>query len=489
MSLIGSSVAQSGVCISVERSNVHLDAVLQANDRVSLHPRLQKLFSADLGACQEDRIDNAIQDTKDGTAAAIKLPEPALESVGVRPKWNPDSSLLQRLKWSTKASSGTTDHSQQLSLVSRPLNDAMETLYTCEQRKSPSPELSFELSEFLNRRRRPATDHSPHSLGGPSGCRDNDNQRDVHSGSKQAAEPRLQVRPSEHPRTMETGTVQLRKINSLGTINNGYASHTDYLQRVGRALDCEAATGKALTDLHKSLDCRLSLEVEAAEIWRHNTETALATTQNCIYREQSAKGEEEHQSIINSGEYRETSSTSTEVFSDDQPAVSTDECPVTQRQEIDASRLKLMSTRVTHTISSPSSPLAHPSPTVNHLPYKVPRRKPLPTMASFSSSQSTVGALSSANGWNSAGTEDSHFMHNPRTQSSFQDADKHVVPPAEETMRPMAHHDASAPHPSFEQYSALKGSGSTVSVSIVSAPTYHMTRGRAWLERRAQDQV
>ncbi|KIW89229.1 uncharacterized protein Z519_10082 [Cladophialophora bantiana CBS 173.52] len=488
MSLIGSSVAESGVCISDERSNVHLDAVLQANDRVSLDPRLQTLVSADSVLRQEDRIDNAIQDTKDGSAAAIKLPEPALESVGVRPKWYPDSSVLQRLKWSTKNLSETTAHSQQLSLISRPLNDAMETLSPCEERKSPTPELSFELSDFLNRRRRPATDHDRHCLGGPPSCRANDNQRGVHSGSGQAAEPLLQVRPSERPRTMETGTVQLCKRDSLVTINNGYASHTDYLQRVGRALDCEAAARKALIDLHKDLDCRLSLEVEAAEIWRRNTETALATTQNCIYREQSANGEEEHQSIINNGKYRETSSISTEVSSDNQPAVSTDECPVPQRQEIDALRLELMSMRVTHTVSSLSSPLAHPSPALNHLPYKVPRRKPLPTMASFSSSQSTVGALSSANDWNSSGTEEGHFTHYPRTQSSFQDADKHVVPPAEETVRPMARHDTSAPNPSFEQYSTSKGSASTVSVAIVSAPTYYMTRGRTWLERRAQDQ-
>src|SRR5262249_9160640 len=125
MSVIRPEGIQSHSCTTSEASNVLLDAVRQANEQVCIVRRLRKQLSADLNNSEKDWIDNAIQNTIDSIAGTVDLAEPVPESVPVRQRWLPDSSILQRLRRLIQDSSQGTADSTQLLLAIKSLNNAM----------------------------------------------------------------------------------------------------------------------------------------------------------------------------------------------------------------------------------------------------------------------------------------------------------------------------------------------------------------------------
>ncbi|OQV00391.1 hypothetical protein CLAIMM_05892 [Cladophialophora immunda] len=488
MSPRGSSVAHSGICAAGEFPDMHIDTVLEANERASIVSNLRSRLSADLSPYQKYCVDNAIQTTKNAIDAAFHWPEPALESVDVRPRWFPDPSFLRRLKGLTSDLPATTAHSQQMLVATQSLNDAMEILSSCENCKSPTPQSSPELSEFLNRRRRSAAHNTLHSLEGGSECIGKGKQRDIQGESKPPAGSLLGAGYPERSRAEEANPAQSYQRKGMGTPINGFAPPKDYLQRIGRALDHDAALEATTTDQHNGLDYRVSLAVEAAEIWGHGTEIALATTQGHIHRERTIQNGDASKYNFDPSESSKASSAATKVTGEDQTSDATDSYPIPYGQYNAALRPMLATTIVKPRTVNVSNPVASSPLRASNQPHQIPRRKPLPIMASFSSSQSTNGALSSATDWNSSATEDTESLHSPGILPAFQDADKHVVVPAEEAARPIKHLDTSAARIPLHRYSGSTGSGSTTYIATEPAPPYHMTRGRTWLERRAETQ-
>ena len=487
--MIRPAAAQSPTCTPSEVSNVLLDVARQANEQVCVVRRLRKQHSADLSVSEKEWIDNAVQNTIESITGTAKLAEPVPESAHVRSRWFPDSSILQRLRWLMQDSPQVTADSAQLLLAIQSLNNAMSILSSCEGRKPPVLESSsHELSQFINRRRLAVKNHVVPTAGEPPGCIDKGKLRDMSLNTQPVIESMPTDVPFEHTCTMETASEQLDKRKSMEVVNGAETSAVDYLQRIGRVLDHDTYLEETV---EWGSEYKLPLMVETAEIWRRKTETAISVATNQYpHQEQPIWGEEANQDC-NNIEGPEGYSTSPGAVSDSRLAVSAEIIATTPRQQLDriyASSSGPTFRRMEHTTAIPPSPVPHQLTALNVFPSEIPRRKPLATRTSFSSSQLTGGSASSANEWRSDGTEYTRLRHTLRAQSPFQDADKEVVSPEEDESTLRRRLGAAVSKLSSERPSVLAGNDSTASIAIIPAPTYGMTRGRAWLERRAESQ-
>jgi hypothetical protein len=414
------------ICATSEESKVLLETTQDVNQQIFMVRKLRQRRSANLTPSEKTWIDNAIENTSNAVSGIAHIVEPVPESPPLGRRWMPGSSFLQQLRYLIKDSPQLSAQLVRLSVAAQLLNTAMSILSA----------YATGLSEGQVGSTGPGTNtfdsswnelnefiHQRRFNSTPSLA--GDMQIPSAHGAQCTGSPRL----SNELQYEEQSPIEYRWTKdspAVSTTSSGSAT------RQARAISDDLESPRMVTPPVQPLNQKCTT-LTAAMTDHHDVDHGLTL-------------------IIETVEdWRQT----------------------TERalNNINALSLALTSGMMDRSISTLRRTQLQKAPKG-----QVPRRKPVPARASpagdFPLPPKPIIELSLRNSFDKESLPQDHY--------------KTSIPGANKTQGSLTHSGASASTSSLDRISCSSENTPQTSISTLSSTPYRISRGRAWLERRAE---